>query len=187
MSWKSKLPHLEAGLSIKDPMLRETINELIDRDMEELVAGPGIHLDDNVISAWPGGGVAQQTIQRMRIKNVFANYLVCHTWDGSTEGGDNILVAKPFKLRHVLANYNTLTGLVTLSPVSVQAISTTVVGAGTVTVTETWQVTPNYEHNDEILAVSGHLGGTGVTYGGDELLWIELNENARAWAMDCPA
>ena len=62
MTLKVPLPLLQPGTSIKQSVLRDTINELVERSEEGLVAGPGIDIHDNVISAWdqPGGG-AQET------------------------------------------------------------------------------------------------------------------------------
>ncbi len=175
MSWKDKLPHLQEGLSIKEPVLRETINTLIDRDAEGPEAGPGIDLEDGVISAWPPPLPEEVPfVQRMRIKQVARDYLSCVTWDGTTEGDEVLFVAKPFKLRHILQNYDTITALVTVSPVVIQ------VSVGPVT--EVWQVTLNYEYHDEILAVSGIVGGTGVPAAPD---WADLNTDGRAWAQEC--
>ncbi len=57
MTLKVPLPLLQPGTSIKQPVLRETINALVARSEEGLIAGPGIDINDNVISAWdqPGG------------------------------------------------------------------------------------------------------------------------------------
>lgn len=50
-------------------------------------------------------GAAPQTLTRVRVKGIFNNHLRCRAWDGATEGDDDILDAKPFKLRHILTEY----------------------------------------------------------------------------------
>ena len=88
-------------------------------------------------------------------------------------------VAKPFKLRHVLANYDALTTLTT------SAVNEVDVGDGAVT--ETWKVTLDYDVGDQFMAI--RTAGTGVIIevevdGGalidTELEWLDIS--ARAWA-----
>jgi hypothetical protein len=117
-------------------------------------------------------------VQRMRVKTSYNDYLMCHTWNGSVEGSDPIYVAKPWKLRHLLANYNLVTAVLVTIDESTIDVSNAVV-------TERWVVTPPYELDDEIMAVSGHEGGTGVSHLGIPIVWFDMNENARAWGEKC--
>lgn len=116
----------------------------------------------------PGGGV------RLRVHTVSNDYLVCHTWDGTTEGTDAINVAKPWKLRHDKDNY---AGLTTLTTTNSQEVD---VGDGTDT--ETWVVTPSYEEDDEIYAEP--VQGSGVTVSSVDLSLVDMNADGRAWRVE---
>jgi hypothetical protein len=39
------------------------------------------------------------SLQTVLVKSAEAEYLVCRSWDGTTEGSDDIIVAKPFSAR----------------------------------------------------------------------------------------
>jgi hypothetical protein len=114
--------------------------------------------------------------ERMRVKQEFNNYLRCRLWNGTADGADEVYVAKPWKLRHVLANYPNLTGLTTNAANEVEATD----GVDT----ETWLVTPDYDANDEILAL--YVGTTGVagTGGLTDIGWIDTNRDGRVWAVE---
>lgn len=45
------------------------------------------------------------SLQRFRLKSVASGVLVCRTWDGTTEGSTDTMVALPFKLRPVEYEY----------------------------------------------------------------------------------
>jgi hypothetical protein len=64
-------------------------------DVTEIKFPAGTVTDD-------GGGVvtiaAVAPVQMLRLKSIQADYLTCRTWDGTTEGSTDILVAKSYKL-----------------------------------------------------------------------------------------
>ena len=108
---------------------------------------------------------------RLQVTAIANNYLTCRTWDGTTQGTVDILVAKPPMLRHVLANYPQLSSLTTVNAQQVTAIA----GA----VSETWKVTPLYTVGTEIHAF---VTATGVVVATIELTLMDANHSARAWA-----
>ncbi len=121
-------------------------------------------------------GAAPQTLTRVRVKEIFNNHLRCRNWDDTTEGDDDFLVAKPFKLRHLVDEYPQLTGLTTIDINTVTATGT-VEGASA---TETWLTTPNYVVDDNLFMAPAR---TGLTIEGHELTYIDANTDARRWAM----
>lgn len=112
---------------------------------------------------------------RLRVHTEANDYLVCHSWDGTTEGTDAINVAKPWKLRHDADNYEDVTSLSTTSASEVD-----VDDGGGGEDAETWVVTPSYQADDEIYAL--RVPGTGVTVSSVELGLVDLNIDGRAWA-----
>lgn len=108
------------------------------------------------------------------VQSIQNNWLTCRTWDGSTAGSTDILVAKPFLLRHVLANYPQLTSFTT-----VNAQQATVVESGN---TYTWKVTLPYAADEIIWAQPTTLGD--LTSGGNPLVWEDTNRGAHAWGVE---
>ena len=119
----------------------------------------------------PGGPL------RLRVHTVSDDHLVCHSWDGTTEGTDAINVAKPWKLRHDADNYETVTSVSTTSASEIDVDD----GGGGADA-ETWVVTPSYQADDEIYAL--RVPGTGVTVSSVELGLVDMNIDARAWAKE---
>ena len=114
--------------------------------------------------------------ERVRVKQEFNNYLRCRLWNGTADGADDIYVAKPEMMRHVLATYPQLTSLVT-NDVNEVEVSDGVE-------TETWMVTPDYA-TDTVIEVK-YVRTTGVagTGGLTDIAWIDENRNGRAWAVE---
>jgi len=118
-----------------------------------------------------GGGVAMY-----RLKSVQGDYLTCRTWDGTTEGGTDVFIAKNYKLR------NSITSQV-IDGVTVNYTYTTTVerdatiGANT----ETQIIVPRYLSDDLIFAIYSET--TGVEKDDDELTLLDINADARAWAV----
>lgn len=111
---------------------------------------------------------------RMLVQSIENDYLVCRTWDGENLGEDDVYVAKPYELRHVLANYPQL-----------DAFTTVDVGEATVTydgTDYTWKATPDYVVDAEIEAA--RVAQTGVTVSGEDLTWIDANTAGRAWGIE---
>ena len=128
----------------------------------------------------PGG--AASPVERFRLKSVQGDYITCRTWDGTTEGGSDVKIAKPPKLRRSIAS-ESIEG----TTVSYSYASRTNnldgkrdASAGGVTITEI--VMPVYIVNDEIFAAKP-LRGTDVVVSSVELEYLDINVDGRAWGM----
>jgi len=118
-------------------------------------------------------GVVLVDVQCMRVKSVQNNYLTCRTWDGTTEGGTDILVAKPYKVRNPASE--TIDGIA----VSYSYVSTTRrTASATGYYSETQVVVPFYLVNDVIFAISTT---TDVQVDSEYLEYLALDDG-RAWA-----
>jgi len=138
-----------------------------------------IYSDGNIvltlknISDGESFGGDSATVQVYRYKSQQGDYVVCRTWDGSTEGDTDVAIAKPMKLRNSITSA-TIDGVgVTYSYGASKVERTATIGA----VTEDQVIVPRYLVNDLIFATSS-TGGTGVS--GQSK--IDLNVDGRAWA-----
>jgi hypothetical protein len=123
------------------------------------------------------GSVGSST-QAMRIKEVFADYLRCRTWDAASaiEGVSDIYVAKWESLRHdltLLQRY--YTGVTSFTTVDEQTID---VNGGS----ERWVVNPKHAVNQVIEAAPAATGVTLPAPGNETVAWLDLNRAGCAWA-----
>jgi len=110
-------------------------------------------------------------VTRFRYKSMGPDYLICRTWDGKTEGTEDVKVAKPYLLRRSTKR----TGYTYIYTTDYMRTSIkTSDGSGELQV-----IVPAYLKNDEIWAAKAD---TGVTVGGVDVTYIDLNLDARAWA-----
>jgi hypothetical protein len=116
------------------------------------------------------------TVQQFRFKSINSDYLTCRTYDAITgEGGIDIYIAKPFKLRNpasevidgVTVSYSSYSGQTRLASDGVNP-------------DETQVINPRYLVDDLIYAVT--VDHTGVTVSSVELVLIDINTDGRAWA-----
>lgn len=122
-----------------------------------------------------GGGVvsisAVAPVQMLRLKSIQADYLTCRTWDGTTEGSTDILVAKSYKLRNSIVS--AVIDGVTVTYAYPDTVTRTATISGS---NETQVIVPRYLVNDLILGMTvGYTGVTAVTV-------IDLNLDGRAWS-----
>lgn len=113
-----------------------------------------------------------------RIKEVFDNHLRCRTWDGTTDGGTDVLIAKPFQLRHVTANYPWIDAA-SLATVNAQEVTVEVSA-----VEYTWRVTLPYAVNEVIWASPTTLGD--VVISAVPLTLEDTNRAGHAWGVYTP-
>lgn len=133
--------------------------------------GFSLVIDPATIGA--GGGLSTY-----RVKSRTGEYLVCRTWDGTTEGSTDVKVAKSFSCRRpttetlggVAITYAYTNGSDSLND------SRTATGTG---VSETQMVVP-YWTVDGVIAVAT-IAYSGVTADGADLKLIEVS--ARCWAQ----
>ena len=131
---------------------------------------------DTARSAPPSGGGAAAPLGslRLRFKSESNDYITCRTWDGTTEGTHDVLVAKPPQLRHDYTLYAGLTGLTTTAVDEVTATNGLVI--------ESWKVTTSYVIDGDIWATTPP-SGTGVTASGNRVVWLDENRDGRVWAI----
>lgn len=119
-------------------------------------------------------------IKQFRLKSVQDDYLVCRTWDGTTEGETDYNVAKPYDLRRT--GWHGVT--VTYSLESILGASASV---SYFYQTGTYRIANGTEHQgirpfyvpDKTVIYAVKADHTGVEDAPD---WIDLNTDARAWA-----
>lgn len=128
-----------------------------------------------------GGGI---TLQWLRVNAVRANYYVCHSWDGSTEGSDPIYVARPFNHRNSIAS-ETIDGVAisySYTSTTGRIASFTIDSVG---YTETQIMVPWFISTTTTIAATTLATGI-VTASPDTtdipISLIDLNIDGRAWA-----
>ncbi len=134
------------------------------------------------------GGAAVTPVGRFRVKSVQGDYVTCRTWDGTTEGSSDVLVAKPPQLRHSISSQPINGVTVSYSGYSIDGTtyvcSRTASGSGYSDQTEyvlpVWQKSTG---QDSELWAFKPKDGTGVT----DCDWLDLNIDARAWCEVFPA
>lgn len=128
----------------------------------------------------PGnGGIG---ISRLLFKEMQDDYIVCRSWDGTTEGTADIFVAKPPKLRNSVTE-ETLDGIDFEYTYTVTGADAFVARTSTNQdddTTETQKVVPRYILDDEIFAIPASTGIETVDV--ETVALIDLNVDARAWA-----
>ena len=125
---------------------------------------------------------------RFRVKSVQGDYITCHTWDGSTEGSTNVLIAKPPNLRHSITSQTINSLSITYSGHNIDGGKCTRTASATWeggTITQNEMVLPPWQIAGTSVAAEiwadEPTGGTGVTVSGNALTWIDKNLDGRAW------
>lgn len=121
-------------------------------------------------------------LQRMRVKTVGDDWLICRTWDGSREGAADVKVAKPYKLRRGPFHGLTIAGLTYTYQDPQRRTVTNAAGSETQVIVPTYQAPSGTYPGDEIMALWRPRGGTGVAADETPVAWLDLNVDARAWA-----
>lgn len=144
------------------------------------------------IDALGGGGAAAPalSLQRFRLKSIGANTLTCRTWDGSSEGATDVLVAKPTKLRNAIVTELIDARVITYSyPSNIERVA-----AATGFPDEQQNIVPRYLGPYSYVNAQAQT----VTYSGDEIYaaqfstpiiatptpvyYLDVNVDGRAWA-----
>lgn len=112
-------------------------------------------------------------VRCLRVHTVENDYIICHTWDGTTEGTKAINVAKPFKLRHNASNYP---GVSAVATVNANALTATISGND-----ESWVLPSELTYTDNDVIYAASVPFTGVTVSSNDLKLIDLNIDGRAW------
>lgn len=131
-------------------------------------AGPSVEL---VIGNLLGG----TGVSPYRIKSIHNDYLTCRSWNGTTDGTTDVLIAKPFLLRHVSNNYPWI-DTSSLATVNAQEVTVDVSS-----VEYTWRVTLPYAVDEVIWATATSLGDVSVS--GTPLTLEDTNRAGHAWGV----
>lgn len=128
------------------------------------------------------GSDTTEAITWLLLHEVKDDYLICHSWDGETEGEDPVYVAKNPKLQNNVTEEELdgvdyeYTYTTTGAHKYVERISTNT----DTSTTETQRIVPRYIVGDEIRAISSKTGIE--TEDAEPISLIDLNLDARAWA-----
>lgn len=114
--------------------------------------------------------------KRFQLVSVENDYLVAVVLDGAGAGALEYKIAKPYLLRRSPFDGNSRNGV---SYSYTNNTTRTASKAGETDITEV--VVPYYVAGDELYA-SRVFGGTGVTVDGVDLVFLDDNRDARAWA-----
>ena len=128
-------------------------------------------------------------VRQFVVKSVGDDHLVCHSWNGTTEGPDNINVAKPYDLRRTPFQGKTFSDF----RGSGESIEVTYAVGGRTrtlahsdgTVTERiepyWMGVDGDYVGDVIYAMSNVAGGNTTSVSDKDLQWTENNDSGRRW------
>lgn len=116
-----------------------------------------------------GGGGGDGRAQAFRVQSVAADTLICRSWDGSAQGIEDVVVAKPPLLRQAVIDGQVRDG------VTITWVNATTATATDGADTETWKITLSYEPGDIIYAVRAPTGVSGAS-------WQDINTDGRTWA-----
>ena len=112
-----------------------------------------------------------------KVASVETDYLLCNTWDGSVQGTESIEVALPYILRRTPWDGNTRGNFTYTYLSNVEreiSVNNTVIG--------TEEINPEYLPGDIVYGVKNVSGGTDVVNAnGDDVVWLDLNVDARRW------
>lgn len=164
-----------------------------DKDVGEVLIS-----DTDATLVLPKGGGSDTSTQsgggatRYRVKSVEDDYTTCRTWDGSTEGASDVLIAKPPELRHSLTSQTIKNDLgnnqsVTYSGFGIVGGKCTRTAAASGYANQGEIVLPQYilagTTADAEIWADEPVGGTGVTVSGNELTWMDTNRAGRKWCQ----
>lgn len=133
----------------------------------------------------PGGTASMLTACQFQLTAMAGDYFEAKVYDGTTQTGSAIKIAKPFQLRRTPFDGETITEL----GISYVYNSDTTRTATLDEEDEEQLVIPKYLVGFSVIfAIKPIVGGTGVTWdnmGQDvPVEWLDLNVDARAWARE---
>lgn len=125
------------------------------------------------------GALVALFAKQMRVRNAsdFADYLICRTWDGTTEGENDIAVMRPWLLRRTPFHTLTRAGIT----YTYSGMNRRVADDGSQT--ETQVIVPSYVVGDVIVAVRGVALFNYTDVDGDAINWLQLSDG-RMWSEE---
>ena len=82
------------------------INPKAERGRQQQLRRDLVRQQINVPPQFPGQDPTSPTFNQYVVKKHEDDYLVCHTWNGETEGDDEVLIAKNYLLRRSVFEYS---------------------------------------------------------------------------------
>lgn len=188
MSEKERVIFMAGERVVLNPVFTDKLNEVAEQASEKVTCDDGtiyvdymprfgyiLRVNPDMVGrvlqnlGFSGGGSGDST-QCYKVVSIEDDYLVCHTWDGEDEGDDEVIVAKPWMLRHELARYPWIDSLTTVDEQTVDVE----VGEDEYQ----WKVTPEYYVGCLIQAADRV---TELEVGGDPVLLMDMNHDGRTW------
>lgn len=140
--------------------------------------GRGIVLTPTAVSVGKGSPPSIP-VSMFRVKEVSREFIICKTWDGEEDGEDDVLIAKPFKLRN--SNTSADIGLTRITYVYNET-NPQQRTASTNVDSEIQIVIPRFLLNDVIYATVCKGNNSGVKNVDVPIKWLDINADGRAWA-----
>ena len=186
----TQIPSEPSGSAKEVTWFRQLLRCIRERTVK---VGPGLRVSYKTDGALiemkgvEGGGASGKEIQQYKIVSIQDDYITCQTWDGTTQGTDNVLLAKPYRLRKtpwdgvtVTYDFNGTTYSILYTYLATPGFRTAQVTTGGNQTTENQAIIPIYQVGD-IVYGSNPEGGT-ETFVGSEITGLDINVDARAWA-----
>ncbi|QNN24331.1 hypothetical protein HED60_19325 [Planctomycetales bacterium ZRK34] len=128
-------------------------------------------------------GVGRGRVQQFKVVSQSDDYITCNTFDGSSSGSDSIIIAKPYHLRQSTWDGETNSDGWSFSYTNGYTRTASKTGESDVDQV----IEPAYTAGDIIYA-SRSYGGTNEQDGSSsDIVWIDINADARRWVFDCDA
>lgn len=172
----------QSGLERRLDAIREDLHKL--RICESSTVKVEQTTRGQILTVRKTSSAAGSSVTQYRLKSVQNDYLVCRLFDGTTEGDDDVSIAKPFELRYtgwhgVTITYPLESVIGTSQAVTYSYQTSTYRIANT---TEHQGIRPIYVPNQSIIYAASVTNGTGVSDTTGEISLIDLNVAGRAWA-----
>ena len=171
------------------PVSAKQWNEMV-RRVNRKITGPrvietphGWHIRDTPFVAGSIGSVIKQfKLKRVGFSEIDGDLLICRGWDGEVEGEKDVYVAKSFLLRRSPFDKKIRDGITYDYFISSVGRRAKDINDNQ---TEFQVVIPKYVIGDLIYATSkviGEIAGVVVPKGIEKPIWLDNNNDARAWA-----
>ena len=190
MKHPTELPREPSGNAKEVSWFRILLKCVLQRSIK---VGPGLRASYRVdgtlieLEGRAASGGAGGTIQQYKVTVISDDSITCRTWDGTTDGTSDVIVAKPYRLRKtpwngitVVYDFNGTSYSIVYSYLATPGFRTAQVTVGGTQTTESQAIIPIYKVGDIIYATEPE-GGTDV-FVGSAVTWLDLNVDARAWA-----
>lgn len=159
-----------------DPINKDTLNDIV----KAFNGGKGIKPPSQKMPTSGFNGKLKQMVFKNFAPDTELDYIICRTWDGTTEGTEDIKVGKPVGLRYETTRNLGSFQVITYSwstAISRQAANTSTF------ITENQVIVPQYVVDDLILVATCDYT---EVYDEDDnpIYYVDSNNAGRAWAKE---